>query len=213
MPLAVGVRTTRVESTTWTSQSRFPVRPTGRVSVRIRSTAASTWVGLRTMKDSRPPAVEISPMSIRGSRRSSVETESSIAWRRCFCASRQSASSSKWLPPARSRPRLILYCGSQSASARRAWSRRSGSGSRTRRRARRPARRARLSSGEIRASVVRRLGRCRPTHVADGRFDHADLDAVGDLDLGLVVADLGHPAADPPPVITSSPFLTAAIAA
>ena len=79
VPLGVGVRTTRVESTTWTSQSRFPVRATGRVSVRIRSTAASICVGLRTRNDKRPPAVEMSPMSIRGSRRSSVATESSIA--------------------------------------------------------------------------------------------------------------------------------------
>ena len=41
--------------------------PTGWVSVRSRSTAASSWVGSRTMNDSRPPLVETSPMSIRGS--------------------------------------------------------------------------------------------------------------------------------------------------
>ena len=78
----------RVESTTWTSQSRLPVSATGWVRLRIRSTAASTCVGLRTRKDRRPPAVEMSPMSMRGSRRSSVATESSIACSRCFSASR-----------------------------------------------------------------------------------------------------------------------------
>jgi len=111
VPLCVGVRTTRVESTTWTSQSRLPVSPTGCVSLRRRSTAASTCVGLRTMKEMRPPEVEMSPTSILGSWRSSVWTASSIDWSRSFKASRASASSSKWLPPARSRPRLILYCG------------------------------------------------------------------------------------------------------
>ena len=41
----------------------------------------------------------------------------------------------------------------------------------------------------------------------------ADLDALRDLDLGLIIADLGHRPRMPPPVMTSSPFFTAAIAA
>ncbi len=117
VPLGVGVRTIRVESTTCTSQSRVPVSWTGLVRLRMRSTAASTCRGSRTMNDRRPPAVEMSPTSIRGSCRSSVETESSIACRRVFNASCWSASSSRWLPPARSRPRLIRYCGSHLGQA------------------------------------------------------------------------------------------------
>ena len=34
-------------------------------------------------------------------------------------------------------------------------------------------------------------------HVGDGRLDDADLDALRDLDLGLIVADLGDAAANP----------------
>ena len=45
------------------------------------------------------------------------------------------------------------------------------------------------------------------------RLDHPDLDALGDFDLGLIVADLGHLAADAAAGDDLSPFLTAAIAA
>src|SRR5256885_12680163 len=82
-----------------------------------------------------------------------------------------------------------------SASAGGAWSGRSGSGSRIGCRARRRARRATPSSGEIRASVVGRLAIARD-HSGQGRFDDADPDPVGDLHFGLVVADLGDPTAD-----------------
>src|SRR5205814_5587475 len=64
--------------------------------------------------------------------------------------------------------------------------------------ARPPRRRARPaipSTSESRASVVRRR-RVWSQHLADGRFDDPDLDALGDFDLGLLVADLGDPAAD-----------------
>ena len=136
--------------------------PTGWVSVRSRSTAASTWVGSRTMNDSRPPAVEMSPISIRGRRgaarsRPCLPSPAAAAWRRRAA----SASSSSWLPPARSRPRLI--CGARQPARPAVGQRRAGdqagdgeAGCRARRSARPP----RPSSAGNRASrlVVGRLG-------------------------------------------------------
>ena len=91
-PSWVGVRRTRLPSCVLTSQARVPVRPTGGTSVRIRSTAASSCEGSRSMKLTRPLAVETSPTCSRGSRRSSVWTLSSIPASRWREASARSAS-------------------------------------------------------------------------------------------------------------------------
>ena len=111
MPASVGVMTMVELLTTSTLKSRWPVRPAPWVSGRIRSTAASTWAGSRTMKLSFPSRLEISPIAMRGSpRRNSVRTCSSILTSRCLATSWVDASSSKWLPPARSSPRLTRVC-------------------------------------------------------------------------------------------------------
>ena len=176
VPLGVGVSTMRVEI----DDLHVPVAVAGQRH-RLGQVAHAARPPRRPWSDrgpgttSRPPAVEMSPMSMRGSRRSSVATSSSIAWRRCFCASAASASSSRWLPPARSRPRLILYCGSQFGQCAGLGRPGDQAGNREQDAERDDQRRpARLSSAEIRASVVRRL-RVDRQHLADRRLDDADL--------------------------------------
>src|SRR3546814_8333711 len=84
-PEDVGVRTLVMLSTTSTFQSRSPPMPAPCVSEWIRSTAASTWLPSRTMKESLLLRREISPMEIFGSpRRNSVRTVSSMVARRCL---------------------------------------------------------------------------------------------------------------------------------
>ena len=119
-PSLVGTSSTRLNRPRGRPSRGCRSGATGWLSARIRSTAASTCAESRTMKLSRPPAVETSPISIRGSpRRRSVVTSSSLAASRCLAASSESASSSKWLPPARSSPRLIRASGIQPGSLRR----------------------------------------------------------------------------------------------
>jgi hypothetical protein len=72
------------------------------------------------MNDSAPPAVDMSPMRMRGSAsRSAARTDSSIVSSRWRATWRGSASSMMWLPPARSRPRLTIGLGSARAGGRR----------------------------------------------------------------------------------------------
>ena len=114
-PASVGVRTKREPSSTAIFQSRWPVMPAPVVSGRMISRAASTWVGSSSMKDSLPSLLEMSPMRMRGSdwrkRARTVSSMFSSRWRRTCVGS---ASSRMWLPPARSRPRLIIGAGSAS---------------------------------------------------------------------------------------------------
>ena len=86
-------------------------RPAGS-SLASRSTRG---IDLRRVADEEghaPAASKCRRSRRAGARRSSVATWSSIACRRCLAASTWSASSSSWLPPARSRPRLIVALGS-----------------------------------------------------------------------------------------------------
>ena len=183
---AVGAMTMRLVSTTLTFQSRWPPRPTGWVWLRAISTAASTWAGLRTMKVRRPPSVEISPISMRGSlRRISARIVSSICSSRCLATSLVSASSSRWLPPARSRPRLMRELGRKLGHVA-TWR----FGHEARDGEQHPdqheqADTPRSSSAGNRASVVRGLGAVRPDF-GERPLDRLDAHVGRDLDLDLI---------------------------
>ncbi len=112
MPDWVGVSTKREPSWTSMFQSRSPVRPTPLVSETSCSRAASTCEASSTMKAKRPFWLEISPMRIAGSACFNfARTLSSIDSSRWRATCELSASSRMWLPPARSRPRLITGLG------------------------------------------------------------------------------------------------------
>src|SRR5688500_2730762 len=186
--------TTRLPSITSTLKVRWPPRPpTGCVWLRASSTAASTWAGLRTRKDNRPSALDMSPTSIRGlARRSSPRMMSSIWSMRCLAMSLVSASSSKWLPPARSRPRLIRALGTNAGHFA-TWA----SGMKLGIASAIPTRQSRLTAHIFQrgkssmASVVRRLGAVR-ADFAEHRLHHPDPGPGRDLQLDLILVDLGH---------------------
>src|SRR5579859_453925 len=199
MPPLVGVITMRVESTTRTSQSRVPVEPTGAVSVRIFSTAASSCAGSRTKKLSEPLAVEISPMSTGcgAIRRISARIVSSIAVRRDLATSAVSASSRMWLPPARSSPRLMRgakpspICLAVDSGIRLGTESRIPNSSA-------PMIEAIFQRGKSSMtpsaplSVVGGLG--RPAHLGERGLDRTDADVGREFDLHLVAIDLADAA-------------------
>src|SRR3954453_14695259 len=195
-PARVGVMTTRLPSTSRTSQSRWPLVPIPVVWVRTSSKAASTREASPTKKFSEPLLVETSPISIGGSaRRICGRTWSSIAARRDLATSWISASSRMWLPPARSRPRLMRGNASRwsrlalVSPIRLGMARSTPSG-----RAREIAKRFQRGKSSI-GSVVRRLGAER-ADVAQHRLQDADAHPLGDFELDLAVVDLGDLADD-----------------
>src|SRR3954464_5898099 len=195
-PARVGVMTIRLPSTRRTSQSRWPLVPTPAVCERTSSKAASTRVASRTKKVSEPLLVETSPISIGGSaRRICDRTWSSIAARRDLATSSMSASSRMWLPPARSRPKLMrgraVRCNRCElvSPIRLGMARKTPSA-----RAREIAKRFQRGKSSI-GSVVRRLGAER-ADVAQHRLEDADAHALGDFELDLAVVDLGDLADD-----------------
>ncbi len=121
VPASVGVMMIRVESRTSISQSRSPDRPAPCVWLLSRSRASSILVPSRTIKANLPPARLRPPIAIFSllprSPRSTVRIVFSIASSRCLRTSSISASSMRWLPPARSRPRLIRALGIQEGNA------------------------------------------------------------------------------------------------
>ena len=184
-------------STTCTSQSRLPVSAT-RLGQRAHPLDRGIDLGRVADQERQAPA----------GRRNVADVDARIAAKlgrdRIFLrlqpllqrVAAASASSSKWLPPARSRPRLILYCGSHFGQLPHRACPRSGWGSRTARRARRRARPARPSSAGNSSISRSPAWRCSGQHLASVDLTTRTLTPVRDLDLDLVVADLGHPAAD-----------------
>ena len=167
VPLGVGVSTMRVESTTCTSQSRLPVSAE-RLGELAQPLDRGVDLGRIADQERQPPA----------GRRNVADVDARIA------AKLGRDLVLLGLEPLLQRVALIgleqqvAAAGEVEAEVdlvlrkprrparRRAACRRSGSGSTTARRARRRARSARPSSGEIRASVVRRLGAVGQ-HLAD----------------------------------------------
>ena len=119
-PVPAGVRIMRLPSFTPMFQSRLPVALL--VSGSKASRAASICAGLSTVKLNCPLARDTSEIAIRGSaRRIAVLTLSSKASNRVSASCEVSASSKIWLPPARSRPRLMVGVGTNCASCALMW--------------------------------------------------------------------------------------------
>jgi hypothetical protein len=119
MPACDWRMTMRLPPSMRTSQSGDPEKPTGWAWLRAVRAASFAWPGSRTKKLRTPPLVESSRMPTPA-RRISRRMVSSIPSSRWRATSGVSASSSKWLPPARSRPRLIFTACAHAGSASRA---------------------------------------------------------------------------------------------
>ena len=175
-----------------TFQSRLAAEADRLGLARARRRAASSSLGGVADEEAELAAAG-RDLADRGCRRgaSRARISSSIASSRWRATSPVSASSSRWLPPARSRPRLIVHRLRPARQLRDA---------RRRQEARHREQHADqaeqgdapdLPAGKFSIGlVVRRLGAVR-ADVAQHRLDHADPDALRDLELDLVVVDLG----------------------
>ncbi len=115
LPELAGDRIIRLPLLTPIFQSRVPVVLL--ISGNITSRAASTLETSVTLKLSSPLERDTSAIAICGSaRRIAVRTLSSNASSRASASCEVSASSKMWLPPARSRPRLMVGVGTNCAS-------------------------------------------------------------------------------------------------
>src|SRR5690606_25581731 len=191
-PAWVG-RITIVAPSTFTSNARLPPNADGRAWSRAMFAASAARAGSRTTKESWPLLVETSPMSIRGEAvRIARRTLSSIISTRWRATSPVCASSSRWLPPARSRPRLTWFLCTQ-AGIRCAMSRGSRLGIDSMMpMASTPQMLAIFQRGKSSSdiSVVRRVRAVRHD-IAQHRLQHLDAHALSDLQLHLLLVHLG----------------------
>ena len=177
VPLGVGVSTTRVESTTCTSQSRLPVSAT-RLGQRAQPLDRGVDLGRVADHEATAGRRRSRCRRCRSAGRGEARSRPSPPSPAAAASARRaaSASSSRWLPPARSRPRLILVLRKPlRPAAGIAACRRAGSESTAGRRPRRPAQ---ISQTFQRGKFEHQsfAGLALPVeHLAERRLDHPDL--------------------------------------